>query len=33
VSRCELAESAGPTIVAFLRGERFNVYGRRDRAG
>jgi len=27
----ELAESAGLTIVAFLRGERFNVYGRRER--
>jgi FdhD protein len=27
----ELAESARLTIVAFLRGERFNVYGRRER--
>ena len=27
----ELAESAGLTIVAFLRGDRFNVYGRRER--
>jgi FdhD protein len=29
----ELAESSGLTIVAFLRGDRFNVYGRRDRVG
>ncbi|MEO8602352.1 MAG: formate dehydrogenase accessory sulfurtransferase FdhD, partial [bacterium] len=29
----ELAESAGLTIVAFLRGERFNVYGERGRVG
>jgi len=28
-----LAESAGLTIVAFLRGERFNVYGARARVG
>ena len=27
----ELAESAGLTIVAFLRGDRFNVYGARQR--
>jgi FdhD protein len=29
----ELAEQAGLTIVAFLRGDRFNVYGRRERVG
>jgi len=27
----ELAESAGLTIIAFLRGDRFNVYGARQR--
>ena len=27
----ELAESAGLTLVAFLRGARFNVYGARER--
>ncbi|MCG8590894.1 MAG: formate dehydrogenase accessory sulfurtransferase FdhD [Proteobacteria bacterium] len=27
----QLAEAAGVTLVAFLRGSRFSVYGRRDR--